>query len=101
VRSCDSAARRLAKVAGMGGVFLVLGGVVIWLLSPLGWVLVLLGVALLVYGPLLIAWSASGSARKPDHKVEGRTFVTDLFRSVKQPPESRPRTPRERDHPPR
>ncbi len=51
----DRAARRLAKVAGTGGAFLVLGGVVVWLLSPLGWVLVLLGVALLVYGPLLIA----------------------------------------------
>jgi hypothetical protein len=86
--------QKLLAPAGL----LALGGAVVWLLTSAGWLLVLAGTALLTYGPLFIAWDASRSVRKPDHKVEGRTFVIDLFRSVKRP-ETRRQTERGGDSP--
>jgi len=77
----------LAKLSIAGGMLLVVGGGVAWLITPLGWIAVVLGVVVLAYGPFAIAW---GEYQKPDHKVEGRTFVIDLFRSVKHPPDQPP-----------
>jgi hypothetical protein len=85
VGASDPAASRLAKVAGAGVVLLALGGVLVWLLTPLAWALVLIGAAFLLVGPVIVAGKASGALHAQDHKVEGRTFVIDLWRSVKQP----------------
>jgi hypothetical protein len=85
VGGSESAACLLAKVAGTGVVLIALGGVLVWLLTPLAWVLVLAGALLLFGGPMIVAARASGALHEQDHKVEGRTFVIDLFRSIKQP----------------
>jgi protein-S-isoprenylcysteine O-methyltransferase Ste14 len=70
---------RLVAVAVVAAVLIAVGVPVALLVTPVAWVLVVLGVFLVALGPMLIAWAASP---KPDHKVEGRTFVVDLFRSV-------------------
>ncbi len=88
-RGTDPAVKRLAHIAVASAVLIVLGFVLASLLTPWAGLLILLGAVLLFFGPLFIAAIASRALREQDHKVDGRTFVVDLFRSVR-PPESQP-----------
>jgi hypothetical protein len=81
----DSTPRSLARAAAAGGFTIILGVALVWLVTPVGWALVLAGTCLLFGGPMLIAARASGALQEPDHKVEGRAFLIDLFRTVKPP----------------
>jgi hypothetical protein len=81
----SSTTREIATVATAGGSMIILGAVLIRLVTPVGWLLVLVGALLLFGGPMMIAAWASGALREQDHKVEVRTFVVDLFRTVKPP----------------
>jgi hypothetical protein len=80
-----SPGRCLAKLAAAGLVLMGLGGLLVWLVTPMGWLLAVVGALLFFVGPLVVAWTAAGSAARPDHRVEGRTYVIDVFRSVKAP----------------
>jgi hypothetical protein len=65
------------------GVFcLVIGGLLLIVNRVAGCVLLGLGVIVLVLIPAAAAVKGSERQFHPDHKVEGRTFVTDLWRST-------------------
>jgi hypothetical protein len=73
-------------LAAAGLALFGLGALLVWLVIPIGWLLVVVGALLSFVGPLVVAWATAGSAARPDHRVAGRTFVIDLFRSIKWPP---------------
>lgn len=87
-------------VATAGGSIILVGAALIWLVTRVGWLLVLVGALLLFAGPMMIAAWASGALREQHHRVEVRTFVVDLFRTVK-PPTSGTDIPPEHDAPDR
>lgn len=80
-----SPTQRLSYVVCGGLALIALGALVTWLVTPDGWPVIALGATLVFLGPWAVAWTAFRDDGLPDHKVEGRTFVVDLFRSVNHP----------------
>jgi hypothetical protein len=81
VRS-SSAVRLLIGGSSLGLLCLVIGGLLLIVTDVAAYVLLGVGLTLLVLMPGVAAVEGARQQFHPDHKVEGRTFVTDLWRSA-------------------
>lgn len=88
----SSAVRLLIRGSLLGLLCLVVGGLLLIVNDVAAYALLGVGVILLVLAPTAAAVKGAEQQFHPDHKVEGRTFVIDLWRSIPSP-----RTDRRRD----
>lgn len=78
----SSALRVLVRGSLLSLLCLVVGGFLLIMTDVAAYILLGTGVILLVAVPFVAALRGAERQFHPDHKVEGRTFVIDLFRSM-------------------
>jgi hypothetical protein len=78
----NAASRVLIRGLLLGVLCLIVGGLLLVVNHVAAYVLLGAGVTLLVLVPGAAAVTGAQRQFHPDHKVEGRTFVADLWRSI-------------------